>query len=156
MTTISPLAPERFPDLPEIGGVRFATVEAGIRYKGRDDLLLAELAPGTTIAGTLTRSLTASAPVDWCREALADGKARAIVVNSGNANAFTGRLGKTAVEHTVTAAAAALGCAEREVFVSSTGVIGEPLLAESTIVQKLPGLVQALAPARGTRPRAPS
>ena len=146
MTTISPLAPERFPDLPEIGGVRFATVEAGIRYKGRDDLLLAELAPGTTIAGTLTRSLTASAPVDWCREALADGKARAIVVNSGNANAFTGRLGKTAVEHTVTAAAAALGCAEREVFVSSTGVIGEPLLAESTIVQKLPGLVQALAP----------
>ena len=146
MTTISPLAPERFPDLPEIGGVRFATVEAGIRYKGRDDLLLAELAPGTTIAGTLTRSLTASAPVDWCREALADGKARAIVVNSGNANAFTGRLGKTAVEHTVTAAAAALGCAEREVFVSSTGVIGEPLPAESTIVQKLPGLVQALAP----------
>ena len=146
MNTVSPLAPERFPDLPEIGGVRFATVEAGIRYKGRDDLLLAELAPGATIAGTLTRSLTASAPVDWCREALGDGKARAIVVNSGNANAFTGRLGKTAVEHTVRAAAAALGCAEREVFVSSTGVIGEPLPAESTIVQKLPGLVQALAP----------
>ncbi len=146
MTTVSPLAPERFPDLPEIGGVRVATANAGIRYKGRDDLLLAELAPGTAIAGTLTRSLTASAPVDWCREALADGKARAIVVNSGNANAFTGRLGKTAVEHTVRAAAAALGCAEREVFVSSTGVIGEPLPAESTIVQKLPGLVQALAP----------
>ena len=146
MTTVSPLAPERFPDLPEIGGVRVATANAGIRYKGRDDLLLAELAPGTTIAGTLTRSLTASAPVDWCREALAHGKARAIVVNSGNANAFTGRLGKTAVEHTVRAAAAALGCAEREVFVSSTGVIGEPLPAESTIVQKLPGLVQALAP----------
>ena len=146
MTTVSPLAPERFPDLPEIGGVRVATVNAGIRYKGRDDLLLAELAPGTAIAGTLTRSLTASAPVDWCREALADGKARAIVVNSGNANAFTGRLGKTAVEHTVRAAAVAFGCAEREVFVSSTGVIGEPLPAESTIVQKLPGLVQALAP----------
>ena len=146
MNTVSPLAPERFPDLPEIGGVRVATANAGIRYKGRDDLLLAELAPGTTIAGTLTRSLTASAPVDWCREALADGKARAIVVNSGNANAFTGRLGKTAVEHTVRAAAAALGCAEREVFVSSTGVIGEPLPADSTIVQKLPGLVQALAP----------
>ena len=146
MNTVSPLAPERFPDLPEIGGVRFATANAGIGYKGRDDLLLAELAPGTTIAGTLTRSLTASAPVDWCREALADGKVRAIVVNSGNANAFTGRLGKTAVEHTVRAAAAALGCAEREVFVSSTGVIGEPLPAESTIVRKLPGLVQALAP----------
>ncbi len=146
MNAISPLAPECFPDLPEIGGVRFATVAAGIRYKGRDDLLLAELAPGTAVAGTLTRSLTASAPVDWCREALKNGRARAIVVNSGNANAFTGRLGKAAVEHTVRAAAAALGCAEREVLVSSTGVIGEPLPAESTIVQKLPGLVQALAP----------
>ena len=145
MNTVSPLAPERFPDLPEIGGVRVATVEAGIRYKGRDDLLLVELAPGTAIAGALTRSLTASAPVDWCREALPGGRARAIVVNSGNANAFTGRVGKTAVEHTVAAAAAALGCAEREVFVSSTGVIGEPLPAESTIVQKLPGLAQALA-----------
>ena len=145
MNTVSPLAPERFPDLPEIGGVRVATVEAGIRYKGRDDLLLVELAPGTAIAGALTRSLTASAPVDWCREALTGGRARAIVVNSGNANAFTGRVGKTAVEHTVAAAAAALGCAEREVFVSSTGVIGEPLPAESTIVQKLPGLARALA-----------
>ncbi len=146
MTTVSPLAPGRFPDLPEIGGVRVATTNAGIRYKGRDDLLLAELAPGTTIAGALTRSLTASAPVEWCREALAGGRARAIVVNSGNANAFTGRLGRAAVEHTVAAAAAGLGCAEREVFVSSTGVIGEPLPAESTIVEKLPGLVRALAP----------
>ena len=145
MNTVSPLAPARFPDLPEIGGVRVATVEAGIRYKGRDDLLLVGLAPGTAIAGALTRSLTASAPVDWCREALTGGRARAIVVNSGNANAFTGRAGKTAVEHTVAATAAALGCAEREVFVSSTGVIGEPLPAESTIVQKLPGLARALA-----------
>ncbi len=146
MNTISPLAPGRFPELPEIGGVRVATTNAGIRYKGRDDLLLAELAPGTAIAGTLTRSLTASAPVEWCREALAGGRARAIVVNSGNANAFTGRLGRAAVEHTVAAAAAGLGCAEREVFVSSTGVIGEPLPAESTIVERLPGLVRALAP----------
>ncbi len=146
MNTISPLAPGRFPELPEIGGVRVATTNAGIRYKGRDDLLLAELAPGTTIAGTLTRSLTASAPVEWCREALAGGRARAIVVNSGNANAFTGQLGRAAVEHTVAAAAAGLGCAEREVFVSSTGVIGEPLPAESTIVERLPGLVRALAP----------
>ena len=146
MNTISPLAPARFPELPEIGGVRVATTNAGIRYKGRDDLLLAELAPGTAIAGTLTRSLTASAPVEWCREALAGGRARAIVVNSGNANAFTGRLGRAAVEHTVAAAAAGLGCAEREVFVSSTGVIGEPLPAESTIVERLPGLVRALAP----------
>ena len=146
MTTVSPLAPGRFPDLPEIGGVRVATTNAGIRYEGRDDLLLAELAPGTAIAGTLTRSLTASAPVEWCREALAGGRARAIVVNSGNANAFTGRLGRAAVEHTVAAAAAGLGCAEREVFVSSTGVIGEPLPAESTVVEKLPGLVRTLAP----------
>ena len=146
MTTVSPLAPGRFPDLPEIGGVRVATTNAGIRYEGRDDLLLAELAPGTAIAGTLTRSLTASAPVEWCREALAGGRARAIVVNSGNANAFTGRLGRAAVEHTVAAAAAGLGCAEREVFVSSTGVIGEPLPAESTVVEELPGLVRTLAP----------
>ena len=146
MNTISPLAPGRFPELPKIGGVRVATTNAGIRYKGRDDLLLAELTPGTAIAGTLTRSLTASAPVEWCREALAGGRTRAIVVNSGNANAFTGRLGRAAVEHTVAAAAAGLGCAEREVFVSSTGVIGEPLPAESTIVERLPGLVRALAP----------
>ena len=145
MNTVSPLAPERFPDMPAIGGVRAATAEAGIRYKGRDDLLLVELAPGTAIAGALTRSLTASAPVEWCREALAGGRARAIVVNSGNANAFTGRLGQAAVAHTVAAAAGGLGCAEREVFVSSTGVIGEPLPAESTIVEKLPGLVRALS-----------
>lgn len=145
MNTVSPLAPERFPDMPAIGGVRAATAEAGIRYKGRDDLLLVELAPGTAIAGALTRSLTASAPVEWCRGALAGGRARAIVVNSGNANAFTGRLGQAAVAHTVAAAAGGLGCAEREVFVSSTGVIGEPLPAESTIVEKLPGLVRALS-----------
>ncbi len=145
MNTVSPLAPERFPDMPAIGGVRAATAEAGIRYKGRDDLLLVELAPGTAIAGALTRSLTASAPVEWCREALAGGRARAIVVNSGNANAFTGRLGEAAVAYTVAAAAGGLGCAEREVFVSSTGVIGEPLPAESTIVEKLPGLVRALS-----------
>ncbi len=146
MNTVSPLAPERFPELPDIGGVRVATVEAGIRYKGRDDLLLVGLAPGTAIAGALTRSLTASAPVEWCRGALTGGRARAIVVNSGNANAFTGRVGDEAVERTVAATAAALGCAEQEVFVSSTGVIGEPLPAESTIVQKLPGLVEALSP----------
>ena len=145
MNTVSPLAPGRFPDIPAIGGVRTATVEAGIRYKGRDDLLLVELAPGTAIAGTLTRSLTASAPVEQCREALAGGRARAIVVNSGNSNAFTGRLGTAAVEHTVAAAAQALGCAKGEVFVSSTGVIGEPLPAESTIVEKLPGLAQSLS-----------
>ncbi|MYE58530.1 MAG: bifunctional glutamate N-acetyltransferase/amino-acid acetyltransferase ArgJ [Alphaproteobacteria bacterium] len=145
MNTVSPLAPRRFPDIPAIGGVRTATVEAGIRYKGRDDLLLVELAPGTAIAGTLTRSLTASAPVEQCREALAGGRARAIVVNSGNSNAFTGRLGTAAVEHTVAAAAQALGCARGEVFVSSTGVIGEPLPAESTIVEKLPGLARSLS-----------
>ena len=146
MNTVSPLAPERFPELPEIAGVRVATVEAGSRYKDRDDLLLVELAPGTAVAGALTRSLTASAPVEWCREALAGGQARAIVVNSGNANAFTGRLGTAAVEHTVAATAHGLGCAKGEVFVSSTGVIGEPLPAESTIVEKLPGLVRTLAP----------
>ena len=114
--------------------------------RGRDDLLLAELAPGAAIAGALTRSLTASAPVEWCRRALAGGRARAIVVNAGNANAFTGRAGERAVSQTVAATARALGCPEGEVFVSSTGVIGEPLPAERTIVERLPALTAALAP----------
>lgn len=124
---ISPLAPESLPDLPAIRGVRLAATEAGIRYTGRKDVLLAVFEQGAEVAGVFTRSACASAPVEWCRERLAGGRARALVVNSGNANAFTGMKGRTAAEMTAKAAAAAAGCRTEEVFLASTGVIGEPL-----------------------------
>ena len=142
----SPLAPERFPDLPPIAGVRVGAAATGIRYGPRDDLFLAELAPGSTVAGVLTRSLTAGAPVDWCRAAIRGGRVRAIVVNAGNANAFTGRLGAAAVASTVDTAAALLGCAREEVMVASTGVVGEPLPAER-ICDALPRAREALSEA---------
>ena len=123
----SPFAPAAFPSLPEVGGLRMAAVAAGIRYRGRDDLLLVELNEGTTVAGVFTRSQTAAAPVLWGRKALASGRARGLVVNAGNANAFTGADGETASAETAAAAAALLGCPADQVFVSSTGVIGEPL-----------------------------
>jgi glutamate N-acetyltransferase/amino-acid N-acetyltransferase len=129
-TAVSPFAPSSLPGVPPVPGVRFAAAEAGIRYKGRTDLLLAVLDPGTTVAGVLTRSKTRSAPVEWCAKGLEGGKARALVVNSGNANAFTGKKGREAVAITANAAADAVGCAPGEVFVASTGVIGEPLAAE--------------------------
>ncbi len=128
-TTVSPFAPKRLPDVPVIAGVRFATAEAGIRYKGRTDLLLAVLDPGTVAAGVLTQSKTRAAPVEWCADCLEAGKARALVVNSGNANAFTGKKGRETVEITAEAAAAAVGCSADEVFIASTGVIGEPMEA---------------------------
>jgi glutamate N-acetyltransferase / amino-acid N-acetyltransferase len=124
---VSPFAPASFPELPALAGIRLATAEAGIRYKGRTDLMVAVMEPGTTVAGVLTRSKTAAAPVLWCRKSLKKGRARMLVVNSGNANAFTGQRGREAVEMTVDSAAAAAACAPHEVFVSSTGVIGEPL-----------------------------
>ena len=127
---VSPLAPAAMPELPPLPGVRIATAQAGIRYSGRTDVLYMALEAGTQAAGVFTRSKCPSAPVDWCREALAEGSARALVVNSGNANAFTGRLGREAVARTVEIAAQAAGCGPREVYVASTGVIGEPLPAE--------------------------
>jgi len=127
MATVSPFAPRELPRLPNIAGVRFATCAAGIRYAGRTDLLLALFDPGTTVAGVLTRSKTASAPVEWCRAHLDHGMARALVVNSGNANAFTGKRGREAVKLTAKAAAAAADCLEADVYIASTGVIGEPL-----------------------------
>jgi glutamate N-acetyltransferase/amino-acid N-acetyltransferase len=139
----SPLAPEHSPVLPPIAGVRLAAVSAGIRYKGRTDLCVIEFAPGTAAAGVFTRSLTAGAPVLWCRKALKGGRARAIVVNSGNSNAFTGRIGEASVRRTVEAAAALIDCKPGEVFVSSTGVIGEPL-PDERIVAALPGATAAL------------
>ncbi|MEE7456641.1 bifunctional ornithine acetyltransferase/N-acetylglutamate synthase [Methylorubrum populi] len=127
-TEISPLAPSTTPALPEIAGVRLATAEAGIRYKDRTDVLYVALDEGTAVAGVFTRSRCPSAPVDWCRDALTTGLgARALVVNSGNANAFTGLKGREAVALTVEIAGQAAGCAPSAVMIASTGVIGEPL-----------------------------
>jgi glutamate N-acetyltransferase / amino-acid N-acetyltransferase len=136
----SPFAPERLAELPPLAGVRLAAAEAGIRYKNRKDVLLALLPEGTEAAGVLTTSRTRSAPVDWCAKCLQGGKARALVVNSGNANAFTGMRGREAVEATVAMAAEAAGCAAEEVYVASTGVIGEPLDAS-----KFSGVLTRLA-----------
>ena len=143
MPPLSPLAPAAFPAMPPVAGVRLATCEAGVRYHGRTDLTLVELAPGTTVAGVLTRSKTAAAPVDWCRAALADGLGRALVVSAGNANAFTGRAGDAAVRHTAEATAALFATAPEDVFIAQTGVIGEPM-DPGKIVAALPGLKAAL------------
>src|ERR1044072_7705081 len=126
-TTVSPLAPTSVPDMPAIEGVRLATAEAGIRYAGRTDVLRALFDEGTTVAGVFTKSKCPSAPVEWCRDNLKGGKARALVVNSGNANAFTGKTGRAATKLTGQIAAKAAGCKISEVFLASTGVIGEPL-----------------------------
>ena len=124
---ISPLAPKLYPELPALDGVTLAAVEAGIKYAGRRDLCVLHFDKPAEIAGVFTSSKCPSAPVDWCREHLPRGKARVIVVNSGNANAFTGLRGKAAVEATAEAAAAVFGCNKKAVFTASTGVIGEPL-----------------------------
>jgi glutamate N-acetyltransferase / amino-acid N-acetyltransferase len=126
MTTPSPLAPARPPDLPPIAGVRLGAASCGIRHQGRRDLMVVLLEPGTTVAGVFTRSLTAGAPVEWCRQCLPRGKARAIVVNSGNANVFTGRAGRQVVQQTAETMAKLAHCHPREVYIASTGVIGEP------------------------------
>jgi glutamate N-acetyltransferase/amino-acid N-acetyltransferase len=130
-TTISPLAPLHVPDMPAIAGVRLATAAAGIRYAGRTDVLLALLDAGTTTAGVFTRSKCPSAPVEWCRTTLQKGKARALVVNSGNANAFTGKSGREACKFTAQITSRAAGCKPGDVFLASTGVIGEPLKAQA-------------------------
>ncbi|WP_300032931.1 bifunctional glutamate N-acetyltransferase/amino-acid acetyltransferase ArgJ [uncultured Roseobacter sp.] len=126
---VSPLAPASFPDLPRIEGVRFSTVAAGVKYTGRTDVMLALLDPGAVIAGVFTRSATRSAPVLDCQEKLggASGPGAAILVNSGNSNAFTGRNGTEAVRAITRATASACNVPEERVFTSSTGVIGEPL-----------------------------
>ena len=139
MTAPSPLAPARFPDLPPIPGVRLGAAEARLRYRGRPDLMLAALAPGTTVAGVLTRSHTAAPPVQWCRARLAGGKARALVVNAGNANAATGQAGLAVVRRTAMATATLMGCPAQAVYVASTGVIGEPLPAQR-LTAALPAL----------------
>src|SRR6202166_2619028 len=132
-TPVSPLAPTDVPDMPAIAGVKLATAAAGIRYQGRTDVLLAVMDKGTTVAGVFTQSKCPSAPVEWCRARLGRGGsskggfARALVVNSGNANAFTGKTGRQSTALTASIAAKAVGCKPDEVFLASTGVIGEPL-----------------------------
>src|ERR1700716_1047083 len=145
-TPVSPLAPTDVPDMPAIAGVKLATAAAGIRYQGRTDVLLAVMDDGTTVAGVFTQSKCPSALVEWCRAKLGRGKsskrefARALVVNSGNANAFTGKTGRQATALTASIAAKALACNPGEVFLASTGVIGEPLDAS-----KFDGVLGALA-----------
>jgi glutamate N-acetyltransferase/amino-acid N-acetyltransferase len=145
MTDVSPLAPAGFPDLPPIAGLQLATFAAGIRYEARADLFLAEMAEGTTVAGTFTQSLCPSAPVDWCRRILAEGDrtARAIVCNSGNANAFTGKAGETAAALTAEVIGEALGIDPERVYLASTGVIGETL-PEDALRNGLPALAGQL------------
>jgi glutamate N-acetyltransferase / amino-acid N-acetyltransferase len=142
----SPLAPERFPEMPEVAGVRLAVAAAGLRYRGRPDLLLVELAPGTTVAGLLTRSSVPGHPVAWCRALLPRGQARALVVNAGNANVMVGAAGDAAVRAEAEAVAPLLNAGPEDVFVASTGVIGEPLPVDK-ITAALPGLHDKLGSA---------
>jgi glutamate N-acetyltransferase / amino-acid N-acetyltransferase len=143
---VSPNAPTNIPDMPAIAGVKLAVAAAGIRYKGRTDVLLAVMDKGTAVAGVFTQSKCASAPVEWCRAKLSrsgsskGGFARALVVNSGNANAFTGKTGRQATSLTASIAAKALACSPNDVFLASTGVIGEPLDAS-----KFNGVLDELA-----------
>ncbi|WP_374333259.1 bifunctional ornithine acetyltransferase/N-acetylglutamate synthase, partial [Aestuariivirga sp.] len=141
----SPLAPATFPELPPISGVRLAAAETGIRYKNRPDVLLAVMDPGTTVAGAFTRSKSRSAPVDWCADCLKAGTARAVVINAGNANAFTGKAGVATVTAVARAGAKLLGCKPHDIFQASTGVIGEPL-DPAFITSALPKLAQAAEP----------
>jgi glutamate N-acetyltransferase/amino-acid N-acetyltransferase len=143
-TAVSPLAPTDVPDMPRIAGVRLATAAAGIRYKNRTDVLLALFDKGTTVAGVFTKSKCPSAAVDWCRAQLKGGEARALVVNSGNANAFTGKTGKQAATLTASIAAKAADTSANKIFLASTGVIGEPLDAT-----KFNGVLDDLAQTAG-------
>jgi glutamate N-acetyltransferase / amino-acid N-acetyltransferase len=136
---ISPLAPTSYPAIPRIEGVKFATAEAGIRYKNRTDVMLALFDKGTEVAGVFTKSKCPSAPVDWCRKLIKKGKARSLIVNSGNANAFTGKAGIASTKLTAELTAKATNTRASDVFLASTGVIGEPLDATkfSTVLDQL-------------------
>jgi len=147
--TVSPLAPKKFAALPPLAGVRLATTAAGVRYKDRTDVLMAVLAPETQVAGVFTKSKTCSAPVEWCRTGLKGGIARALVVNSGNANAFTGKAGFEGAREVAVSAAAVVGCKAQEVFLASTGVIGEPLPAQK--ITKVLGTLAEQGSAGGWR-----
>ena len=139
---LSPFAPTTPPAMPSIAGVRMATCEAGIKYRNRPDLMLMLFDAGTSVAGVFTQSKTAGAPVEWCRKQLGPGAARALVVNSGNANAFTGAKGRQTVVDTAQAAGRAADCRPSDVFIASTGVIGQPFDA-GVITRQLPALATA-------------
>ena len=140
---VSPLALP-LPAMPALPGAETASTAAGIRYKAREDMTLFRFATGTTVAGVFTRNRCPGAPVDWCRAALKGGKARALVVNAGNSNVFTGKAGRETCERTAAETAALLGCKPREVFIASTGVIGERLPTD-VLLAALPGLAQGVA-----------
>lgn len=139
---VSPLALP-LPEMPAIAGAECASIAAGIRYKVREDMTVFRFAPGTTVAGVFTMNKCPGAPVDWCRAALKGGRARALVVNAGNSNVFTGRAGRETCERTAKETAALLGCKPREVFIASTGVIGERLPTD-VLLAALPGAVAKL------------
>jgi glutamate N-acetyltransferase / amino-acid N-acetyltransferase len=148
-STGSPLAPKSFASLPPLAGVRLAVGAAGVRYRDRTDVLMAVLSPGTQVAGMFTKSKTASAPVEWCKSQLPRGTARCVVVNSGNANAFTGKAGWTAARDIAESAAAILDCQAQDVFLASTGIIGEPLPA--TKITRILGALAESGAAGGWR-----
>ncbi len=170
----SPLAPSAFPQLPVIKGLRLSAGAAGVKYQGRDDVMLAVMAPGTTVAGTFTRSKTRSAPVRDCQEKLGGDSSTgaAILVNSGNSNAFTGHYGQTSVAEICSAVADITGLPEARIFTASTGVIGEPLphdriisqieslnagLSETALEAAAKAIMTPRIPLpRGPRPRSPS
>ena len=154
ITKVSPLAPAAFPSLPDIGGVRFAVAQAGVRYSGRTDVMLAALVPGTAVAGVFTTSKTRSAPVRDCQSKLggdassgAASSGAAILVNSGNSNAFTGARGQMSVDEITAAVAGGLGVPKERVFTASTGVIGEPL-PPARVIAELDSLRSDLGTAR--------
>ncbi len=141
-TAVSPLAVP-MPELPPLAGVRLGAAEVGIRYKGRTDVVMMEVPSGSTVAGVFTSNQCPGAPVDWCRTALKGGKARLVVVNAGNANVFTGKAGRDACAATAGAAAKLVGCPAKQVFVASTGVIGE-VMPHDKLVAALPDLHASL------------
>jgi glutamate N-acetyltransferase/amino-acid N-acetyltransferase len=143
MTSKSSLAPKYFPDIPAVPGVQMAAGACGVRYSGKKDVLLVTLNENTEVAGVFTKSQTAAAPIDWCRQCLKNGRARALVVNAGNANAFTGSSGVAAVNRTALSASEIVGCAPEDVFIASTGVIGE-ILPDHKITNSLAGLYKNL------------
>ena len=145
MAKISPLAPAGFPDIPAVPGVLLSAGSCGLRYEGRKDVLLVSLDKGSQVAGVFTTSKTAAAPVHWCARSAKAGRARALIVNAGNANAFTGLAGEKSVQRTVDKVASLLGCPKSQVFVASTGVIGETL-PDDRIRRALGGLKKKLGP----------
>ena len=141
-SSVSPLA-VALPALPPLAGVRLNAAAVGIRYKGRTDVVMMEVPSGSTAAGVFTSNKCPGAPVDWCRAALSGGKARLVVVNAGNANVFTGKAGRDASSATAAAAAQLAGCPAKQIFVASTGVIGE-VLPHEKLIAGLPALHDGL------------